>query len=229
MMRVLILLTDQDEVSGLCQVLLRFNPSLDIRVVRDLSALMALPSDILPEARLIGFSTTVIVPGSILSALGYGAYNFHPGPPNYPGLMPAQMAVLEGAILYGVTAHVMIDRVDAGPIVGLDLFSVPQGSTAMELLGQAFQQMGIVFARLARPLAADPAPLPVLSVIWSKAKSTRQSMRRLSQVSPDLDAEGLDRVMRAFGGGQFGIYPTVLLQGRRFRLVPDAAEATPAG
>ena len=61
----------------------------------------------LARARLIAFATPVIVPGRILASLGYGAYNFHPGPPQYPGWAPAHFALYEQANEFGATVHAM--------------------------------------------------------------------------------------------------------------------------
>jgi methionyl-tRNA formyltransferase len=82
----IILLTGAIEAAALAGVLGIRDPRLDVRHAATLDELDALTPDELARARLIAFSTDVIVPLRILDALGYGAYNFHPGPPNYPGL-----------------------------------------------------------------------------------------------------------------------------------------------
>ena len=49
-----------------------------------LEELTAIEPHVLRSARLIAFTSGVIVPRPMLGALGHGAYNFHPGPPDYP-------------------------------------------------------------------------------------------------------------------------------------------------
>jgi hypothetical protein len=58
-----------------------------------------------PGARLIAFTTDVIVPPDILDHLGYGAYNFHPGPPHFPGWAPALFAIHRRATEFGLATH----------------------------------------------------------------------------------------------------------------------------
>jgi methionyl-tRNA formyltransferase len=72
-----------------------------------LSDVRALEPELLRRARLIAFTTDVIVPPDILDHLGFGAYNFHPGPPHFPGWAPALFAVHHHATEFGVTAHMM--------------------------------------------------------------------------------------------------------------------------
>src|ERR1700721_4521705 len=64
------------------------NPLLTVIPVGSAAELPALDSDLLRRARLIAFVTAEIVPPSVLARLGYGAFNFHPGPPSYPGWAP---------------------------------------------------------------------------------------------------------------------------------------------
>ena len=66
----------------------------------------------------------MIVPAEILNALPSPAYNFHPGPPDYPGIFPSVYALYDGAAAFGVTLNEMIREVDAGPIIAVERFAV---------------------------------------------------------------------------------------------------------
>src|SRR6185312_4287553 len=111
-MRDLILLAGPVEQPVLAAALRAHNPDLTVHPVATLAELDAFGTGLLARARLIGFCTSVIVPRRVLQALGFGAYNFHPGPPEYPGWIPAQFALYENAAEFGATAHVMIEEVD---------------------------------------------------------------------------------------------------------------------
>jgi methionyl-tRNA formyltransferase len=116
----IILLTGPVEQSVLGALLRSHNPRLKVHPAQMAADIDALEPALLARARLVAFTTPVIVPPGVLDALGYGAYNFHPGPPEYPGWAPAHFAVYDRAPLFGATAHVMVERVDAGPIVGVE-------------------------------------------------------------------------------------------------------------
>ena len=125
MFDTVILLTGPIERTVLPSALLGHNPDLTVLPIERASELAALSSDVLARSRLVAFVTPVIVPNSILSQLGYGAVNFHPGPPSYPGWAPAHFALYDQADEFGATAHLMVEKVDAGPIIDLAAFPIP--------------------------------------------------------------------------------------------------------
>src|ERR1700742_508355 len=117
MFDTIILLTGPVEQAVLAAALLGHNPRLTVHWVAASDALARVDPATLARSRLVGFATPVIVPPHVLDALGFGAYNFHPGPPQYPGWAPAHFALYERATEFGATAHMMAARVDSGPIV----------------------------------------------------------------------------------------------------------------
>ncbi len=84
MFDTVILLTGPIERNALPAALLGHNPALTVLTIERAEELAAIESDVLRRARLIAFVTPVIVPKRILDQIGYGAVNFHPGPPSYP-------------------------------------------------------------------------------------------------------------------------------------------------
>jgi methionyl-tRNA formyltransferase len=170
----IILLTGEVEQPVLTSVLLGHNPRLTIRPVENLTDIAALEPELLRRARLIAFAADAIVPSKVLDQLGYGAYNFHPGSPHFPGWAPARLAVYRQAKEFGATAHVMTERVDAGPIVGAELFPVPADITVGGLEELAYARLARLFWRLAEPLATQVEPLPQLPIAWSGQKSSRR-------------------------------------------------------
>lgn len=220
MFDTVILLTGPAEQEPLASVLKNHNPQLAVHPARILADLEALDKRMLARARLIAFLSSVVVPNRMLSRLGFGAYNFHPGPPNYPGWMPAHFATYDRASDFGVTAHAITQQVDAGPIVGVDLFAVPPHTSVLELEKMAFVALARLFWQLAPMLATQGAPLPELPMRWRGRKSTRKMYAEMCQVAPDISKQELDRRVPVFGAGHLGIELTVNLHGYTFRYVP---------
>ena len=133
--------------------------------------------------------------------------------------MPSHFAIYDRARDFGVTAHVMVERVDAGPIVGVDLFDVPANAGVTELEQMAFARLAQLFWKLAKPLATQPTPLQELPVHWCGRKSTQRMCADLCDLALDIEQDELDRRIHAFGAGIFGRGPTVTLHGRQFRYV----------
>jgi hypothetical protein len=130
----LLLLTGRAEAAALAPSLARHNPACRIVPVADLGGI----DSVLDEgdgtrARLVAFCTAVVVPPRILARIGCGAYNFHPGPPTYPGRFPSCWGSYEDARRFGATLHAMAARVDEGPIIAVEWFAVepPVGQAAL--------------------------------------------------------------------------------------------------
>ena len=220
----LLLLTRQEEFPYLRDWLAKEAGGVQIVWTPTVAALDALADDVLRNARLIAFLTGVVVPRRILERLGHGAYNFHPGSPAYPGSAPATFAIYDGAAAFGVTLHEMEERVDAGPIVGFELFAMPPGIGLHELEQRAYVALVRLFRANANLLAGRPQPLRPLKVAWGPRKSSRRDFARLCDISSDIGQAELARRLRALGQGDGRVCPTVTLHGYRFRLVEPAAE-----
>jgi hypothetical protein len=166
MLHNLILLTGPVEQPVLTSILRSHNAGLFVRPVASLTELKGLHSILLRSARLVAFCTATVVPRGVLNQLAFGAYNFHPGSPCFPGARAARLAIEQGAPEFGVTAHVMVEKVDAGPIVGVELFEVPSGSQVRDLECLTYVRLARLFHRLAQPLACQIEPLEILPITW---------------------------------------------------------------
>jgi methionyl-tRNA formyltransferase len=224
MLDTILLLAGAAEQSILPLALRGHNPLLTVIPVGSAAELAALDPDLLRRARLIAFVTAEIVPPSVLARLGYGAFNFHPGPPSYPGWAPAHFALYDEARQFGATLHVMVEQVDAGPIIDVAFFPVPADISVFGLEGLAYAHLAQLFWRWARSLATDATPPSTLSIEWGSRKYSRRAYRAMCNIPLDIPKEELDRRIKVFGGNHFGIAPTIHLHGVEFRAV-----ATPRG
>lgn len=214
----LILLTSL-AADGLERLSAPFREMADITVVSDLSALRAAPID--NETTLLSFGTGVIVPGEILAALRKPAYNMHAASPAFPGRDPHHHAVYHQASTYGATLHVMTQRVDDGPIIGVELFKVTPGSSPAHLLAEANEAGFRLVERLAAEILKPHAPKPLADIAWSDAKTRRSDLHQICRLTPLIDHDEFLRRYRAFNSGAFNNL-TVELHGQVFRIEPSA-------
>jgi methionyl-tRNA formyltransferase len=219
MFDTIVLLTGPLEQVALASALRGHNPQLTIYPATAPEHLAALGADILRRARLIAFSSSVIVPPSVLAALGYGAYNFHPGPPEYPGWAPSHFALYESATEFGVTMHAMAAQVDAGPIVDVAQFAIPANMHVEGLEGLAYANLAQLYWHHAKRLATDGDPLPVGPLRWGAKKNSRRAYRAICDIPLDISSEELERRLKIFGCNHFGVVPTIRLHGVEFRAV----------
>lgn len=154
-----------------------------------------------PGSRIIAFSTNTIVPGEMLTHCGHNGYNFHPGPPEYPGSRPSAFAAYEDAARFGVTLHHMRARVDSGAIVDARFFPIRHIGHASEIATEAYRRLAMLFIDWAPALAAIRHPLPVADAMrWAGPGRREAEYQRLRRVAPDTDAAEIRRRMRACEG-----------------------------
>jgi methionyl-tRNA formyltransferase len=226
MFDTIILLTGRDEFSVFAPRLRDCNPALTVLPAFILDDLLAIPPRQLRRARLIAFTTDVIVPGLVLDQLGHGAYNFHPGPPQYPGWAPAHFATYDRATDFGCTMHRMVERVDAGPIVAVDPFAISPGLTVGGLEHLVYTKLIEMFVSMAPMLATQALPLPESDVLWGNNRKTRADFAAICQIPLTISPEELTHRIAVFGDS-VGILPTLELHGYRFTFVAPGAGSTP--
>jgi len=75
----------------------------------------------------------LLVREPLLNSIVIAPINFHPAPPRWPGRGSAAMAIMEGDADFGVTAHVMVKEIDAGPILKVRRFSISEVDEAQQV------------------------------------------------------------------------------------------------
>ena len=153
-----------------------------------------------PHTRLFAFSTSIIVPPPILVRIGYNAVNFHPGPPEYPGYRPTGFALYEGARTYGVTAHYMTDKVDEGPIIGVERFPVAEGAVLIDVVKESYQRLAKLALALLPALLRVDEDIPPSGDRWQPRKTTKAQYDAMRRIARDMPAEEIVKRFRCFDG-----------------------------
>lgn len=222
MFDTLILLTGPAEHSVFATLLRSYNPSLNVLPVFTAADLDAIEPEWLAGARLVRFAADVEIPAAVVAQLGYGAYGFHPGSPRYPGDTPVQDAHGDETSDFGCTMHRVTERVEAGPIVEVDLFAVPSGASIGALEEMTYAALVQMFWRMARLLATQPAPLIERAVRWSELRGAQTPSKYAGAMSPAMSRGRAVRKIDAPIADHFGIVPAMVPQGPQLRLVaPD--------
>lgn len=199
MQRRIIILKGRYDIPLLRQILLERNPDLDVTVALGLEDLTAAIDRFDGRCRLIGFLTGIIVPADLLARLKITPYNIHPGPPEFPGAHPVSFAIWHEAQTYGVTAHEMTARVDAGPIVAVCRFPTPPEPEHMELADLTVMCAIDVFEFVGNYCAMTDEALPPMKEQWASEKSTRKQFQELCRTIAPPSSDKAARLARACG------------------------------
>ena len=170
-----------------------------------------------PQTTLLSFGSGIIVPRSILARLIKPAYNLHAASPEFPGRDPHHHAVYRGAKTYGATLHIMTQQVDAGAIVGIEMFAVGPDETPADLLARANEAGMVLLERLGARLLGDKPLVELEGVNWGKIKTSRADLKRFTEITPLIDDVEFARLYKSFDGG---VHNNLALQlhGKTFRI-----------
>ncbi len=211
-----ILVTPDEEVDNLCASMRRVDPAIEIAAASSIAALRSAAAAA-PDARLIGFCTPLIVPAEILSGRPGGAYNFHPGSPEFPGLFPACFAIHENARQFGATCHEMTADIDQGAIVGVTRCDMPADIDRLNLEALSRQLVTHLFNEMAPVLVrTDERPLSI-DEKWRGPIRRRADFEALCVPPEGVDAVEFERRHRAVGEGPDHAL-RIPIHGRMFRL-----------
>lgn len=191
--------------------------SPELKAVSDRASLECAVSESPGTVRLIAFCTEVIVPSSVLECCDAGAYNFHPGPPEYPGIFPSCFAIYDGATSFGTTAHCMTAVVDGGGIVAVTRFDMPAGVDRLQLDSLSFEAVMTQFKGMVPRLIDLSTELTPQGEEWSGPARTRKHFEQLCHLPDGVSEEEFERRYRAVGEGPNHAL-TLEIYGHRFRL-----------
>ena len=203
MLGPILILANLDDGAYLRQTLLNFVPDMQIDIVENETSLLQISQlDSYQKAlnsRLVSFCSDVIVKPTVLACFKGGCYNFHPGPPEYPGSHAASFAIYDQVETYGATAHEMAASVDTGAIVGVDRFSVPNAFRFTELEVKAHKSLLKLFEELAPYLVNTFQLLRHIDAQWGTQKRTQNDFQHMQQITNDMSEMEIRLRWRAFG------------------------------
>ena len=130
------------------------------------------------------------------------ALNFHPAPPEYPGIGGLNWALYEGDKSFGVTCHHMVRKVDAGPIVEVVRFPIFAKDDVPALFDRAHVHLEALAGRVIGQLA-DGWAAPASDDAWSTETRSRAELDAMMDVPADASDAEIARRRRAFEFGRW--------------------------
>lgn len=145
---------------------------------------------------LFSFLNPIVLPQSVLGAARVAAVNFHPAPPRWPGVGCVSYALYHGDADFGVTAHVMTNTVDAGPIIRVLQFPIIEGEDNLSLSRRAVDYALVLYYEVLTVIAST-GELPSSTQRWDGPARTWNEFRRWMTLSAHDSVEEIRRKVRA--------------------------------
>jgi len=214
----IVLMTSHYHAKLITEIFVSENQKINILHFIHPNQLEELPDDFMMSSRLISFGSRHYISPDILDRIGYGAYNLHPGPTNYPGWAPFYYAIYDRATRYGVTFHEMNDKIDAGNIVRMRDFDIPAGSSTQELVNLTEFHMFELLKELAPSLANQADYLDTTDDQWQRLPLKKKDFLAICHIPLDISEEELNRRIFAFGDSDGSIFPYLVADNKKYRL-----------
>ncbi|MDB5198164.1 MAG: uncharacterized protein JWO92_127 [Chitinophagaceae bacterium] len=145
---------------------------------------------------IISYLSQWILPGKLLQKAKLAALNFHPGPPEYPGIGCTNFAVYNQADEFGVTCHRMVSKVDTGEIVALKRFPVYQTDTVYSITQRCYSHILNMFYDIFS-LIMNGEDIPVSGEVWKRRPYLRKELDELCRLTPDMDIKEIELRIKA--------------------------------
>lgn len=150
--------------------------------------------------RLHYYSSAEIIFGDMNSPfpehLKISAINFHPGPPEYPGIGCTNFAIYNGEKEFGITVHHMQEKVDTGDIIHVERFPIFDNDTVYSLTQRCYAYIYIAFVKIFSIILSDK-PLPSSNETWKRKPFTRKELNDLCVITKDMSDDETRRRVRA--------------------------------
>lgn len=170
----------------------------------------AIPEDILSwkGEYIFSFRSLFILPSSLIERASIASINFHPGPPDYPGGGCTNFALLDNAKTYGVTAHLMNEKIDNGKILSVEYFPVFPSDDISSLTRRTHQKLFSFATGIAEAIALNGnSAIESLALStdtkWREWHGTIKQIDKISILSIQLNRGEMLKVIRAVHTKQF--------------------------
>jgi len=146
---------------------------------------------------LISYIGPWVIGKNLLDITTLAAINFHPGPPEYPGIGCTNFALYHGAKQFGITVHHMEPKVDSGEIIMVKRFPVAPSDTVWTLSQKCYAYIFAAFCELL-PLFKECSDFRGMSnEVWRRKPYTRKELDALCEITEDMSDEEVKRRVRA--------------------------------
>lgn len=145
---------------------------------------------------IVSYLSQWIIPQEVLDRAKLMAINFHPGPPEYPGIGCTNFAVYDGVKEYGVTCHHMLAKVDTGKIISVKRFPVYESDTVYSITQRCYAMILDQFFEVFDYIIQGN-PVPVSPEHWTRRPFLRKELNKLCRITPDMDINEINRRIKA--------------------------------
>jgi methionyl-tRNA formyltransferase len=150
---------------------------------------------------LISFRSKFIFKKKHLSKARY-CINFHPGPPKYRGIGCVNFSILNKEKLYGVTMHLIDERIDHGKIIDVVYFKINKKYNIEKILKLSYINQIRQLRLLIKKIKNNKDDLHLFfnkknKYYWSKKLYTKKDLEKLYKVNKNISKKRLELLLKS--------------------------------
>jgi len=145
---------------------------------------------------IISYISPWIVPKIALKNAKIASINFHPGPPEYPGIGCTNFAIYNEEKEFGITIHHMEEKVDSGKIIMVKRFPIFKNETVYSLTQRCYAFIYVAFVEI-MDFIIRGLKLPECNIEWKRKPYTRKELNELCVITKDMPEEEVRKRVKA--------------------------------
>tara|TARA_B100000686_G_C16559659_1_gene847070 strand:- start:24 stop:740 length:717 start_codon:yes stop_codon:yes gene_type:complete len=152
---------------------------------------------------ILCFRSLFFLPKFLLEKAKVAAINFHPAPPEYPGSGCINFALYDESDTYGVTAHIMNEKIDNGKILEVRRFPVHKNNNLPSLLERTHNELLNLCLDFISNLAEKGTSFienklqQSENIFWNGEARKMEELERLQIVNTNVEKSELEKIIRA--------------------------------
>jgi len=170
---------------------------------------------------IICFRSFYILKKELLQKPKFGCINFHPSIPKYRGVGSSNFALYNDEKIFGVTAHLINEKIDNGQILNVLRFKVSKKDDLQKLLNRAYKKQISQVYNLLNKLIKNNFNYSYFiqkskKEKWSKIIYKKKNLKKLYEIPLNIKKSLFNRKLRATLINDY--YPYIKLYGKEFYL-----------
>jgi methionyl-tRNA formyltransferase len=181
----------------LSTIIVKYRNDLIIKISNDVDEIKTFCHSSLENKILVSYNTNIIISKDDFEKCE-SSFNIHAASPNFPGRDPHHWAKYVGATKYGATLHYMTDKVDNGPIIKVNWFSIDSNDTPSNILQKANFEAVKLLDYILSALSKFAEIQVDASEQWNTKKYKRADLVKICDVTDLIDTSEFDLRVNSF-------------------------------
>tara|TARA_Y200000002_G_scaffold305264_1_gene260989 strand:+ start:854 stop:1495 length:642 start_codon:yes stop_codon:yes gene_type:complete len=162
---------------------------------------------------VLSYLSKKILKKKFLKSTKHYNINFHPGSSKYPGIGCFNFALYNNEKSYGVTAHIMSEKVDTGKIIVERKFKIKKNLNVKMISEKSYVEMFKLYKEILHIIKSNEVRFS--SVKWKRRPYQRSDLNNLSKINfNDTKSTILKKIRCTYFEGK--PKPYILIKGIKF-------------